>query len=117
MTLEEKVNVLTRFTKMLLQRLQEEQRQRLRVEEQTVRMASEHDQLVRALESRIKSVEGNNSIQIDSYYQNELYNCSEESCDTQLASLTVDFQQSIAQWNTLPMNTGKVLREEDFYTD
>ncbi|ORC87381.1 uncharacterized protein TM35_000221800 [Trypanosoma theileri] len=84
MTLEEKVNVLTRFTKMLLQRLQAEQRQRLRVEEQTVRMASEHDQLVRVLESRIKSVEGNKSVQVNSYYQNELYNGREENSDSVL---------------------------------
>ncbi|RNF10976.1 hypothetical protein TraAM80_01242 [Trypanosoma rangeli] len=68
--LEGRVCVLTRFTKMLLQRLQSEQRQRLRVEEQTVRMASEHDQIVRALEARIKNLEPHKSSGVSLSRQN-----------------------------------------------
>ncbi|KEG08761.1 hypothetical protein DQ04_06491020 [Trypanosoma grayi] len=75
-----KVDVLTRFTKMLLQRLQAEQRQRLRVEEQTVRMASEHDRVVRALEARIKSIEGQSSNPTPSNRQSASYADVEQAC-------------------------------------
>ncbi|EKG03582.1 hypothetical protein TCSYLVIO_005369 [Trypanosoma cruzi] len=185
-TLEGRVCVLTRFTKMLLQRLQSEQRQRLRVEEQAVRMASEHDQIVRALEARIKSLEIQKSGGITSYRQNVLHTENEKSCknvltegtsefppksdgaypkrdhsvdqeaitscggvddfrllllnsskmsaakphseetvpnvstgdaeratlEAQLAAVTSDFQQSVAEWIAFPLNGEKTLRED-----
>ncbi|EKF32759.1 hypothetical protein MOQ_003386 [Trypanosoma cruzi marinkellei] len=183
--LEGRVSVLTRFTKMLLQRLQSEQRQRLRVEEQAVRMASEHDQIVRALEARIKSLEIQKSGGAPSYRQNVLHTENEQSCknlltegisevpprsdgahpkrdqsvgqeeitsyagvndfrlllnsskmsgakplseekvpnvptgdaehealEAQLAAVTSDFQQSVAEWIAFPLNAEKTLRED-----
>ncbi|RNF06669.1 uncharacterized protein Tco025E_07502 [Trypanosoma conorhini] len=186
--LERRVCVLTRFTKMLLQRLQSEQRQRLRVEEQTVRMASEHDQIVRALEARIKSLELQRSTSASSYRHSVPYISDELTWDSglkkdrieilprseevvptgnasfgqgalnpsradnetklpltpsvevsgvkphseksvpndstgdsmhatleaQLAAVTSDFQQSVAEWTAFPSSKEKSLREEDF---
>ncbi|CUG90082.1 Hypothetical protein, putative [Bodo saltans] len=56
--LAEKCEALDRYSKLLLQRLSIEQRQRLRVEEQSARIASAQDQLVQSLESRIKDLGG-----------------------------------------------------------
>lgn len=55
--LAEKCDALDRYSKLLLQRLSIEQRQRLRVEEQSARIATAQDQLVHSLESRIKDLD------------------------------------------------------------
>lgn len=55
--LADKCEALERYTRLLLQRLSIEQRQRLRVEEQSARIASAQDQLVQSLETRIKDLD------------------------------------------------------------
>lgn len=56
--LQLKCDALERFTKLLTQRLSVEQRQRLRVEEQSARITAAQDQLVTKLEDRVRELEG-----------------------------------------------------------